>query len=206
MTSQTDRLNRGTLNIDVVGSQEQKTNPTVEPLFRTAGEDDPDSMVTYICETWMKTASITNKLDVFHRRCLRSILKISRRDHITDEENPWISATLQPGSDVLQALLTLGGQSPDSSRTAAAETGAEVQRDACRRSGEETRSDARTKEEGRKKGRTTERKRGTQRRRVETGERKFETGNLWEENAAAAAAAGSQSPPSKQGLDSCGRE
>ncbi|CAJ1049985.1 unnamed protein product%2C partial [Xyrichtys novacula] len=41
---------------------------------------------TYACETWMKTASITNKLDVFHRLCLRSILKISWRDHITNEE------------------------------------------------------------------------------------------------------------------------
>ncbi|CAJ1049913.1 hypothetical protein Bbelb_276070 [Xyrichtys novacula] len=41
---------------------------------------------TYACETWTKTASITNKLDVFHRRCLRSILKISWRDHITNEE------------------------------------------------------------------------------------------------------------------------
>ena len=41
---------------------------------------------TYACERWMKTASITNKLDVFHRRCLRSILRISWRDHITNEE------------------------------------------------------------------------------------------------------------------------
>ena len=42
--------------------------------------------VTYACETWMKTSSITNKLDVFHRRCLRNILRISWRDHITNEE------------------------------------------------------------------------------------------------------------------------
>ncbi|KAJ8355125.1 hypothetical protein AAFF_G00095480 [Aldrovandia affinis] len=41
---------------------------------------------TYACETWMKTASITNMLDVFHRRCLRTILKISWRDHITNAE------------------------------------------------------------------------------------------------------------------------
>ncbi|CAJ1081688.1 unnamed protein product%2C partial [Xyrichtys novacula] len=41
---------------------------------------------TYACETWTKTASITNMLDVFYRWCLRSILKISWRDHITDEE------------------------------------------------------------------------------------------------------------------------
>ncbi|KAJ8400916.1 hypothetical protein AAFF_G00392700 [Aldrovandia affinis] len=41
---------------------------------------------TYACETWMKTASITNMLDVFHRRCLRTIFKISWRDHITNAE------------------------------------------------------------------------------------------------------------------------
>ncbi|CAJ1059374.1 uncharacterized protein LOC106869459 [Xyrichtys novacula] len=41
---------------------------------------------TYACETWTKTGSITNKFDVLHRRGLRSILKISWRDHITDEE------------------------------------------------------------------------------------------------------------------------
>ena len=34
----------------------------------------------------MKTVSITNKLDVFHRRCLRSILRISWRDHISNDE------------------------------------------------------------------------------------------------------------------------
>ena len=34
----------------------------------------------------MRTANITNKLDVFHRRCLRSILRISWRDHISNEE------------------------------------------------------------------------------------------------------------------------
>ncbi|KAJ8414464.1 hypothetical protein AAFF_G00053340 [Aldrovandia affinis] len=42
--------------------------------------------VTYACETWMKTVSITNMLDVFHRQCLRTILKISWRDHITNAE------------------------------------------------------------------------------------------------------------------------
>ncbi|CAJ1081670.1 hypothetical protein Bbelb_371200, partial [Xyrichtys novacula] len=55
---------------------------------------------TYACETWMKTASITNKLDDFHRRCLRSILKISWRDHITDEE-VMRSAGVAPLSDIV---------------------------------------------------------------------------------------------------------
>ena len=40
----------------------------------------------YAGETWKRTAAISNKLDVFHRRCLRTILGISWKDHITNEE------------------------------------------------------------------------------------------------------------------------
>ena len=40
----------------------------------------------YACETWKKTAAITRNLDVFHRRCLRSILHITWRDHVRNEE------------------------------------------------------------------------------------------------------------------------
>ena len=40
----------------------------------------------YACETWKKTAMITHRLDVFHRRCLRAILGISWRDHVTNED------------------------------------------------------------------------------------------------------------------------
>ncbi|CAJ1077106.1 hypothetical protein Bbelb_371200 [Xyrichtys novacula] len=39
---------------------------------------------TYACETWTKTASITNELDVLHRRCLRSILKSPLSDIVSD--------------------------------------------------------------------------------------------------------------------------
>ena len=40
----------------------------------------------YASETWKKTAGITNRLNVFHRRCLRTILSISWRDHVTNEK------------------------------------------------------------------------------------------------------------------------
>ncbi len=41
---------------------------------------------TYACETWKMTETIARKLDVFHLRCLRRILKITYRDHITNME------------------------------------------------------------------------------------------------------------------------
>ena len=42
--------------------------------------------VLYSSEAWKSTVSLNKKLDVFHQRCLRKILKISYRDHITNEE------------------------------------------------------------------------------------------------------------------------
>ena len=39
----------------------------------------------YASETWKKTAVISKRLDVFHQRCLRKILKISYLDHVTNE-------------------------------------------------------------------------------------------------------------------------
>ena len=40
----------------------------------------------YASETWKTTNKINKMIDVFHRRCLRSILGISWRDHVTNEE------------------------------------------------------------------------------------------------------------------------
>ena len=39
-----------------------------------------------VCETWKRTAMIAHRLDVFHRRCLRAIIGIAWRDHVTNEE------------------------------------------------------------------------------------------------------------------------
>jgi len=40
----------------------------------------------YASETWKSTAAISKKLDVFHQKCLRRILKITYHDRITNEE------------------------------------------------------------------------------------------------------------------------
>jgi len=40
----------------------------------------------YASETWKTTNKINKMIDVFHRRCLRSILGILWRDHITNDE------------------------------------------------------------------------------------------------------------------------
>jgi len=45
-------------------------------------------VATYARDTWKMTAKIAQKLNVFHRRCLRKLLHISYLDHITNEEVP----------------------------------------------------------------------------------------------------------------------
>ena len=55
----------------------------------------------YACETWTRTAMIVHRLDVFHRRCLRAILGISWRDHVTNEE-----VMRRAGMERLQDIVT----------------------------------------------------------------------------------------------------
>ena len=55
----------------------------------------------YACETWKRTAMIAHRLDVFHRRCLRTILAISWRDHVTNEE-----VMRRAGMERLQGIVT----------------------------------------------------------------------------------------------------
>src|SRR5690242_8758757 len=43
-------------------------------------------MATYACETSKASASITRKMNVFHQRCLRRILRIRYVDHVANEE------------------------------------------------------------------------------------------------------------------------
>ena len=56
----------------------------------------------YAGETWKRTAAISNRLDVFHRRCLRTILGISWRNHITNEE-----LMKRAGMDDLSDIVTV---------------------------------------------------------------------------------------------------
>ena len=55
----------------------------------------------YACETWRRTAMIAHRLDVFHRRCLRTILSISWRAHAPNEE-----MMRRAGMERLQAIVT----------------------------------------------------------------------------------------------------
>ena len=40
----------------------------------------------YASETWKSNNDLAHKLDVFHHRCLRKLLKISWRDHVTNDD------------------------------------------------------------------------------------------------------------------------
>ena len=55
----------------------------------------------YACETWKRTAMVADRLDVFHRRCLRTILDTSWCDHATNEQ-----VTRRAGMERLQDHLT----------------------------------------------------------------------------------------------------
>ena len=63
----------------------------------------------YACECWKNTARIAHQLNVFHQRCLRKIMKITRRDHITNE-SVLSRANLRPLSDIVtERRLRLAG-------------------------------------------------------------------------------------------------
>ncbi len=55
----------------------------------------------YVSETWKITAKVTEQLNVFQQRCLRSILGISYLDRITNEE-----VLHRSGSRRLQDIIT----------------------------------------------------------------------------------------------------
>ena len=44
------------------------------------------STAMYACETWKTSSKINQKLDTFHQRCLREIMKITYLDRVTNEE------------------------------------------------------------------------------------------------------------------------
>ena len=58
-------------------------------------------MAIYACEMWKRTAMIAHRLDVFNRRCLRAIICISWRDHVTNQE-----VTRRAGMERLQYIVT----------------------------------------------------------------------------------------------------
>ena len=44
------------------------------------------SILLYGCESWALTAVQLERLEVFHRSCLRQILGLRRRDHVSNDE------------------------------------------------------------------------------------------------------------------------
>ncbi len=45
-----------------------------------------EALLTYASETWKQTEKTMHKLDVFHHRCLRRILKVKWQDHVSNQE------------------------------------------------------------------------------------------------------------------------
>ena len=44
------------------------------------------SIAIYACETWKTLSKINQKLNAFHQRCLRKVLKITYLDRVTNED------------------------------------------------------------------------------------------------------------------------
>ena len=63
----------------------------------------------YASETWKMTIKIAQKLNVFNQKCLRRILGISYRDHITNEEVLRLSACRRLQDIVTKKRLKFGG-------------------------------------------------------------------------------------------------
>ena len=63
----------------------------------------------YVSETWKMTTKIAQKLNVFNLKCLRRILDISYRDHITNEEVLRLSACRRLQDIVTEKRLKFAG-------------------------------------------------------------------------------------------------
>ena len=44
------------------------------------------SVVLYACESWILTAELQRRIQAVEMRCYRKILRISYKDHVTNEE------------------------------------------------------------------------------------------------------------------------
>ena len=62
-----------------------------------------DHTVIYACDVWKRTAMMAHRLDVFHRRCLHTILGITWSDHATNEE-----VMRRAGRERLQNIIEQG--------------------------------------------------------------------------------------------------
>ena len=62
------------------------------------------SIFLYACESWTLTAELRRKILVMEMRCYRKILRISYKDHVTNEE---VRAKIQQAIGPHENLLTI---------------------------------------------------------------------------------------------------
>ena len=67
------------------------------------------SLVTFIflyaCESWTLTAELQRRIQVVEMRCYRKILRISYKDHVTDEEvRAKVQQAIGPPEDLLAVV------------------------------------------------------------------------------------------------------
>ena len=63
------------------------------------------STFLYVCESWTLTAELQRRIQAMEMRCYRKILRISYKDHVTNEEVPAkIQQVIGPHEDLLTIL------------------------------------------------------------------------------------------------------
>ena len=61
------------------------------------------SIILYVCETWALTAELQRRMQAREMRCYLRILRISHKDHVTNEE---VCAKIQQAVGPHEDLLT----------------------------------------------------------------------------------------------------
>ena len=62
------------------------------------------SIFLYVCELWTLTAELKRRIQVMEMRCYRKVLRISYKDHVTNEE---VRAKIQQAIGPYEDLLTI---------------------------------------------------------------------------------------------------
>ena len=62
------------------------------------------SIFLYVCESWTFTAELQRRIQLMEMRCYRKILRISYKDHVTNEE---VHAKIQQAIGPYEHLMTI---------------------------------------------------------------------------------------------------
>ena len=62
------------------------------------------SIFLFACESWTLTAELQRRIQAMEMRCYRKILRISNKDHVTNEE---VRAKIQQATESHEDLLTI---------------------------------------------------------------------------------------------------